>query len=90
MRGYRALASQPKIPSFTGVRAMEIKSIVGDGMYTFAIIADANTRRRYRMRRQTGAIQVVSDQRDRTGSGWSKPSFATAEKVRRAIAAATH
>jgi hypothetical protein len=50
---------------------MEIKSIVGDGMYTFAIIADANVRRRYRMRRRTGAIQVFADQQDRTGSGWA-------------------
>lgn len=68
---------------------MEIKSIVGDGMYTFAIIADANVRRRYRMRRRTAAIQVFAE-RDRTGSGWGKPSFATAVKVRRAIATATH
>ena len=68
---------------------MEIKSIVGDGMYTFAIIADANVRRRYRMRRRTGAIQVFADQQDRTGLGWGKPSFATALKVRRAIAAAS-
>ncbi len=39
---------------------MEIKSIVGDGMYTFAIIAQANTRHRYRMRRSTGAVQIFT------------------------------
>jgi hypothetical protein len=64
---------------------MEIKSIVGDGMYTFAIVADAEVRRRYRLRRSTGAIQVFADQQSRAGSQWRRPSFVTAEKVRRTI-----
>jgi hypothetical protein len=64
---------------------MEIKSIVADGMYTFAIVADAKVRRRYRLRRSTGAIQVFTDQQNGTSSHWRRPSFVTAEKVRRAI-----
>jgi hypothetical protein len=62
---------------------MEIESIVGDGMYTFAIVANANVRRRYRVRRSTGAIQVFTD----NGSHWRRPSLSTADGVRLAIAA---
>jgi hypothetical protein len=69
---------------------MEIKSIVGDGMYTFAIVTDANVRRRYRLRRSTGAIQVFTEQQGRAGSHWRRPPLPIAQKVRRAIAGATH
>ena len=58
---------------------MEIKSVVGDGMYTFAIIAHVNTRHRYRMRRSTGAVQIF------TGAHWQRPTKATQARVRRAI-----
>jgi hypothetical protein len=64
---------------------MEIKSIVGDGMYTFAIVANADMRRRYRVRRSTGAIQVFTED----GGHWNTPSSLTADRVRRAIAATT-
>ncbi len=36
---------------------MEIKSVGGDGVYKFAIIANGNDRRRYRVQRRTGAIE---------------------------------
>jgi hypothetical protein len=62
---------------------MEIESIVGDGMYTFAIVANANVRPRSRVRRSTGAIQVFTD----NGSHWRRPSLSTADGVRLAIAA---
>lgn len=65
---------------------MELKSIVGDGMYTFAIIADANIRRRYRVRRTTGAVQVFSDMPGRAGARWRRPTKATRDWVSRAIA----
>jgi hypothetical protein len=64
---------------------MEIKSIVGDGMYTFAIISNADIRRRYRVRRSTGAIRVFTED----GGHWNTPSSLTADRMRRAIAATT-
>ena len=64
--------------SRSGVRVMEIKSIVGDGMYTFAIVADAAQWRRYRMRRSTGAVQVF------TGAHWQRPR-ATQVRIRGVI-----
>ena len=67
---------------------MELKSIVGDGMYTFAIIADANIRRRYRVRRTTGAVHVFSDMPGRAGACWRRPTKATRDRVSRAIASA--
>ena len=65
---------------------MEIKSMGGDGMYTFAIVADANVRRRYRVRRRTGAIQVFANPRDQVGSHWRSPPPLTAAQVKRAMA----
>jgi len=67
---------------------MELKSIVGDGRYVFAIIADANNRRRYRVRRTTGAVQVFADGPVRAGARWRRPTRATQDWVRRAIASA--
>jgi hypothetical protein len=68
---------------------VEIKSIVGDGMYTFAIVADADAdvRRLCRLRRSTGAVQVFAGEQSGTGSHWLRSSFVTAEKVRGAITA---
>ena len=60
-------------------------SIIADGMYTFAIVANADIRRRYRVRRSTGAIQVFAED----GSDWHTPASLTADRVRRAIAAKT-
>jgi hypothetical protein len=67
---------------------MELKSIVSDGMYTFAIFTDADIRRRFRVRRSTGAVQVFSDASGKSGARWRRPTKATQDWVRSTIAAA--
>ena len=63
---------------------MEIKSVGGDGIYTFAVVTDGNIRRRYRVRRSTGAIEEFSGRRGRFD--WRRPPFWAARSIKRAIA----
>ncbi len=65
---------------------MEIKSVGGDGMYKFAIVANGNDRRRYRVQRRTGAIEEFAARSGRFD--WRKPSLWTAHSLRRVLASA--
>ena len=65
---------------------MEIKSVGGDGMYRFAIIAHGNSRRRFRVRRSTGALEEFSARRGQFN--WRKPPFWAARRIKREIASA--
>ncbi len=63
---------------------MEVKSVGGDGMYTFAIVANGNERRRYRVQRRTGAIEEFAPRSGRFG--WRKPRFWADSSIRRVLA----
>ena len=64
---------------------MELKSIVGDGMYTFAIIADANIGVGTACGERRGR-PGFSDMPGRAGARWRRPTKATRDWVSRAIA----